>query len=58
VDEENKGLGNSTVFLAHGLFFGDILFAKYLLFSFFFSLSKSLTFFGGETLKLILERAR
>jgi hypothetical protein len=50
----NKGLGKSTVFLAHGLFLGDTLLAKdkYLL----FSLSSSLTF-GGETLKVILERA-
>lgn len=50
--DKNKGLGNRTVFLPHGLFLGDILFAKYRL----FSLSKSLIF-GGETLKLIRERA-
>ena len=50
--DKNKGLGNRTVFLAYGLFLGDILFAKYWL----FSLSNSLIF-GGETLKLIRERA-
>jgi hypothetical protein len=50
--ERNKGFGNSTVFLAHGLFLGDTLFAKYRA----FSLSTSL-FLGGETLKLIRDRA-
>lgn len=50
--DRNRGLGNSTVFLAQGLFLGDTLFAICLL----FSLSNSLTFWG-ETLKLILERA-
>ena len=50
---KNKGLGNNTLFLAHGLFLGDTLFVKYLVFSF----SNSLLF-GGETLKLIRDRAR
>lgn len=50
--DRNKGLGNRTVFLAHGLFLGDTLFAMCRLFSFSTSL-----IFRGETLKLIRDRA-
>lgn len=45
-DEWNNGLGNRTVFLAHGRFLGDTLFT---LFSIKFSLSISLLWRGEDT---------
>lgn len=45
-DEWNSGLGNRTVFLAHGRFLGDTLFT---LFSIKFSLSISLLWRGEDT---------
>lgn len=53
-DEWNKGLGNRTVFLAHGRFLGDTLFT---LFSMKFSLSIS-RLWRGEDAKSMRDFAR
>lgn len=51
-DEWNNGLGKRTVFLTHGLFLGETLFAMYLQFSL------SQLFLRGEILKFIFDLAR